>query len=209
MILPYSLAMAITDLGESTVVLSTAMAVSGWFWISHQRQLAMLWLFALGGCVASMVALKLAFLTCGELILEGTVHTPSGHSSMAALFYGVAALTIAHLSPPAARHRRLMVAVALLLAFGVGATRIVIHAHTPQEVVVGLAMGFGWLALFGWALRHVRPSAQLPPTAVLCLLGALYGGLLTITMIGEHMSVEGLLWHVASLLQSRWGVCAG
>jgi len=205
----FPLAMAVTNFGESTVVLSTAMAVSFWFWLSRQRQLAVLWLLVIGGCAASMVALKLGFLTCGQLVLGGVVHTPSGHSSMAALFYGAAALTVGRLSPPAARHQTLMVATALLFALTIGLSRIVIHAHSPQEVVAGLLVGFGWLACFALLLRRVRPSIEMPPTAVLCLLGAIYAGLLTLAMVGEHMSVEGLLDHIAHLLQTRWNVCAG
>jgi hypothetical protein len=49
----------------------------------------------------------------------------------------------------------------------------------------------------------------MPPAGALCVLGLLYGGLLTISMVGEHVTVEGLLYHVARLLSLRWGVCTG
>ena len=209
MISTFPLAMAVTDFGESTVLLSTTLAVSGWFWLSRQRQLAIVWLLAVGGCAATMVLLKLTFLTCGDLVLGGTVHTPSGHSSMAALFYGAAALTIERLSPPAARHRNAMLIAAFLFALLIGFTRIVVHAHSPQEVMVGLAVGFVWLAGFALLLHRTHATASMPPTAVLCLLAILYGGLLTLSMTGEHMSVEGMLAHFAHLLQTRWDVCAG
>lgn len=203
----FPFAVAVTNFGESTVVLSTAIAVSGWFWLSQQRQLAVLWLFSIGGCAVTMILLKLSFLTCGHLVLEGTVHTPSGHSSMAAFFYGAAALTVGRLSPPAAKHQKLMMAVAFLFALAIGLSRIVIHAHSPQEVVVGLLIGFLWLAGFAFVLRRVQPSVEMPPTSVIFLLAAIYGGLLTITMIGRHVSVEGYLWHVSKVLQIRWDVC--
>lgn len=205
----FPLAMAVTNFGESTVVLSTSVAVSGWFWLSHQRQLAVLWLMAVGGCAATMVVLKLGFLTCGHLVLDGTVNTPSGHSSMAALFYGAAALTVGQLSPPAAKHRPLMMAAAFLFALLIGVSRVVVHAHSPQEVVVGLSVGFAWLACFALLLRRVRPSAAMPPARVLVVLGLIYAGLLTLTMVGEHMSVEGVLGHIAHLLHTRWDVCVG
>jgi membrane-associated phospholipid phosphatase len=205
----FPLAMVVTNFGESVVVLSTATAVSAWFWLSRQRELAVLWLLALGGCAVTMVALKIGFLTCGHFVFDGTVRTPSGHSSMAALFYGAAALTIGRISPPAAKHRHLMLAAAFLFALIIGLSRVVIHAHTPQEVVVGLSVGFAWLAGFALLLRRVRPSAEMPPTYVLLLLGLLYGGLLTLTMVGEHMTLEKILWHVAHLLHTRWDVCVG
>ena len=205
----FSLAMAITDFGESTVLLSTAIAASCWFWLSRQRQLALIWLFAVGGCAVTMLAFKLAFLTCGHLVLGGMVHTPSGHSAMSALFYGASALTIQRFVPQAARHPIPLQTVAVLMALAIGASRVVVHAHSPQEVIIGLAVGFAWLGVFASLLRMVGPSLAMPPAAVLCLLGLLYGGLLTMTMIGQHMTVEGVLFHVARLLNLRWGVCAG
>jgi len=205
----FSLAMAITDLGESTVLLSTAMVASCWFWLSRQRQLALIWLFAVGGCAVTMLVLKVAFLTCGHLVLGGTVTTPSGHSAMSALFYGAAALTAQRLAPQMARHSILLQVIAVLMALAIGASRVVVHAHSPQEVIVGLAVGFAWLGVFALLLRQVGPSLAMPPAAVLCILGLLYGGLLTMTMVGQHMTVEAVLYHVARLLNLRWGVCTG
>jgi membrane-associated phospholipid phosphatase len=205
----FSLAMALTNFGESTVLLSTAIAASSWFWLSRQRYLALIWLFAVGGCAATMLAFKLAFLTCGHLVLGGMVHTPSGHSAMSALFYGAAALTVQRLVPQTARHPIFLQTIAVLMALAIGASRVVVHAHSPQEVIIGLAVGFAWLAVFALLLRSVGPSVPVPPFAVLCVLGLLYGGLLSITMIGQHMTVEGVLFHLARLLNLRWGVCTG
>jgi hypothetical protein len=205
----YSLAETITNLGESAVLISTAIAASGWFWLNRQRQLALLWLFAIGACAALMVVLKLSFMTCGQYVLEGTVRTPSGHSAMAALFYGAAALTIRKLSPRAAHHPFPLQTAALLVALAVGVSRVIVHAHTPQEVAVGLTVGFAWLALFARLLRTVEPSVATPPPGVLALLGGLYAGLLALTMAGQHMVVEGVLFQVAHALQVYWGVCTG
>lgn len=204
-----SLAMAVTDLGESSVLITTAIAASGWFWMRRQRHLAFLWLFAVGGCAAAMLALKLSFLTCGHYVLAGTVHTPSGHSAMSALFYGAAALTLAKLSPHAARHPLLLQIVALAVPLAIGISRVVVHAHTPQEVMVGLAVGFAWLALFAKALGAVAPSAAEPPASALVLLGLLYTGLLAVTMAGRHMTVEGLLFRIAYHIHHHWNVCTG
>lgn len=205
----FPLAMAVTDLGESMVLLSTAVVASGWFWLSHQRHLALIWLFAIGGCAGTMLALKLSFLTCGHLVLHGAVHTPSGHSAMSALFYGAAALTTQKFSAQAARHPILLQAAAVLMALAVGASRIVVHAHSPQEVVIGLTVGFAWLGVFALMLRHGGPPLVMPPTIVICVLGLLYGGLLGVTMAGRHMTMEGYLFHVARMLNIRWGVCVG
>jgi len=205
----FSLAMAITDFGESSVLLSTAVAASGWFWLNRQRQLALLWLCSVGGCAATMLALKVSFLTCGHSVLHGAVRTPSGHSAMAALFYGAAALTLGKLSHRAARHPLLLQLVSPVIPLAIGVSRVVVHAHTPQEVMVGLAVGFAWLALFARLLRETAPSEELPPARVLALLGLLYAGLLAVSMAGEHMSVEGMLFRIARAVHVHWGVCTG
>ena len=205
----FLLAEAITALGESSVLFATAIAACGWFWTSHHRQLALLWLFSMGLCAASMVVFKLSFMTCGHYVFAGTVHTPSGHSAMSAFFYGAAALTIRKLSPHAARHPVPPQVGATLLSLAIGVSRVIVHAHTPQEVAVGLIVGFAWLAIFARLLRNVEPSVAEPPKQVLWLLGLLYAGLLSLTMAGQHMSMEGVLFRIAFALRSHWGVCTG
>ena len=205
----HSLVIAITDLGESSVLLSTVIAACGWFWLNHQRHLAHLWLLAAGGCAVTMLVLKLGFLSCGQFVPGAMVLTPSGHSAMSALFYGAAALTIGKLSARAARHPLLLRSIGLALPLAIGATRVVVHAHTPQEVAIGLAVGFAWRILFARQLPTTEASAPQPPAAVLGLLGLLYGGLLAVTMTGEHMTVESLLYRVADAVHVHWGVCTG
>ncbi len=206
MSLIFPLAMAVTDLGESPILLSTTAAASCWFWVSRQRHLALAWLFCIGGCAATMVAFKIAFLACGDLVLNGTVHTPSGHSSMSAIFYGAVALTVQRATPGGTRHPLLLVSMGVALALAIGISRVVVSAHTPQEVVFGLSVGFGWLGVFALLLPRDY-SLRKPPIIVLSMLGTLYVGLLCIVLTGRHTSAEGILFHIARLLNLRWGVC--
>jgi membrane-associated phospholipid phosphatase len=198
--------MAVTDLGESSILLSTAAAASGWFWISRQRHLALAWLFCIGGCAATMVLLKIAFLACGDLVLNGTVHTPSGHSSMSTIFYGAVALTVQRAPPGGTRHPFLLLGMGAGLALAIGISRVIISAHTPQEVVFGLLVGFAWLGIFAVLLPRDY-CLHKPPVIVLSLMGVLYGGLLCMSLAGHHTSAEGILFQVARLLNLRWGVC--
>jgi hypothetical protein len=200
------MAMAVTDLGESMLLLSTALVASGWFWISRQRRLAAAWLFCMGGCAGTMMALKLGFLACGHLVFAGTVHTPSGHSAMAALFYGAAALTVTRGAPALTRYSLLIRGVGAAVALAVGASRIVVSAHTPQEVVFGLSVGFAWLGVFA-LMQPKAYTLPRPSATVLCVFGLVYGGLLTGTLSGQHMSLELLLFHYARVLSLKWDVC--
>lgn len=205
----FPLAMAITDFGESSVLLPTAMLASGWFWISHHRRLTIVWLLAMGGCSLSMMAFKIIFLTCGHYLLGDLVQTPSGHTAISTLFYGAAALTIERVSPATARHRTAIFVGALIFAFAIGISRILVNAHTPGEVIIGLTVGGIWLAIFATLLRHSGPALEMPPLAVMISLGVIYGGLLAISMAGRHMSVEGVLRHVAWALHYHLDVCTG
>jgi hypothetical protein len=201
-----SVAMAVTNLGESMVLISTALAAAAWLWLSRQRHLALCWLLAVGGCAATMMALKLGFLTCGALVLDGAIRTPSGHTAMASIFYGAAAITGGHLAAPLRRRRRALIGAALALALAVGLSRLEISAHNPPEVAVGLLVGLGWLC--GFAVLTRRDGAvPPPPPAILAAIALLYGGLLAVGMTGEHVSAEGVLGQIAHLLNAR-GVCA-
>lgn len=202
-----ALAWTVTDLGESGLLLSTAMAASVWFWLSRQRRLALTWLFCIGGCSATMVVLKLGFLTCGQLVLDGTIRTPSGHSAMAAFFYGAAALTAQRVVPRIVRHPQFLPGCAMALALAIGVSRVIVHAHTPQEVVAGLAVGFAWQGIFALILRRFDDAVKIPPPAILCLLVLLYVGFLSLSLAGQHFTVEGLLFQIADLINSRWGIC--
>jgi len=82
---------------------------------------------------------------------------PSAHAaSWAALVTAIAVL-----SP---RPARLAVAISGgLLVLAIGASRVYLGAHHPRDVVAGLALGVGWVALVAWAetrSRHWRPAAR-------------------------------------------------
>jgi membrane-associated phospholipid phosphatase len=205
----FPLAMAITDFGESSVLLPTAILASGWFWISHHRRLALVWLFTVGGCALSMMGFKLIFLTCGQYLLGEAVQTPSGHTALSTLFYGAAALTIERISPATARHRTAIFLGALGFALAIGVSRILVNAHTEGEVIIGLMVGSAWLAVFALLLRHGEREIEMPPLAVMLTLAVIYGGLLAVSMAGRHMNVEGVLRHVAWVIHHRLDVCTG
>lgn len=76
---------------------------------------------------------------------------PSGHSASAAAFYGAVALVLAR----GGGHTRTLAAAAAALAAAVAASRVLLDVHWLSDVVGGLALGFGWLALT-WLLAGRR-----------------------------------------------------
>jgi len=70
---------------------------------------------------------------------------PSGHSATAAAFYAAVALVVARRRSP--RTRSVLAGVAVAVAIGVAASRVLLGVHWMSDVLAGLAFGWGWFAL--------------------------------------------------------------
>jgi undecaprenyl-diphosphatase len=72
---------------------------------------------------------------------------PSGHSMLAPLVFGLG--IIAWAAPwPSPLLRRTALAIAALLAIGVGISRVYLGAHYPTDVIGGLLLGTAWSGLW-------------------------------------------------------------
>jgi undecaprenyl-diphosphatase len=78
---------------------------------------------------------------------------PSGHSMLAPLVFGLG--IIAWAAPwPSPVLRRTALALAALVAIGVGVSRVYLGAHYPTDVLGGLLLGTAWSGL--WLLWGVK-----------------------------------------------------
>ena len=78
---------------------------------------------------------------------------PSGHSMLAPLVFGLG--IIAWAAPwPSPLLRRSALALAALLAIGVGVSRVYLGVHYPTDVLGGLLLGTAWSGL--WLLWGVK-----------------------------------------------------
>jgi undecaprenyl-diphosphatase len=83
---------------------------------------------------------------------------PSGHAMLAPLVFGLG--VIAWTAPwPSTPVRRGALAVAALLALGVGLSRVYLGLHYPTDVIGGLLLGTAWSCL--WMLGWVRMQRAL------------------------------------------------
>ena len=80
---------------------------------------------------------------------------PSGHTMNTVIFYGAVALVI--WSILGRRAGMIAVGVAVILAFGVGVSRIYLGYHYLTDVVGGILAGIAWLLVVGAAFR-ARPT---------------------------------------------------
>ncbi len=179
----------VTDFGDSAVTLPLALLTSGFLLTVGARRTAVAWLVAIGGCAATMAALKLVFGACGHATGPAGIVSPSGHAAMSTVVYGGLAVLVGRHQP--LRRRWAAGAMAGLAVIGIGLSRWVLDDHRLAEVALGLAVGAAALGLF--AVRLGREP--LPPLPFGWLvLGA---GLLLVLMHGTRWMVEPAVHRLA------------
>jgi membrane-associated phospholipid phosphatase len=141
-----------------TCVLSALLGA--WFY----RRNAVYWLLALatavpGGMLLN-VLLKYAFTRARPvfdqpLLTLTTYSFPSGHTSAAALFYGIVAAYLICLTR-AWRQRAAIALGASIMVFLVGLSRVYLGAHFLSDVLAAAVESCGWLAVCITAVSTIR-----------------------------------------------------
>ena len=178
----------VTDFGDSAVTVPLALLVLVSLVARGQRRLACGWGLAVGGCAATMGALKLLFGACGGMLASNIV-SPSGHTAMSAGVYGALALLVG-VGQPSWRRKALYLIVAACIA-AIGWSRVVLHDHTPAEVAIGLAVGSAAVLLFRAMLG--QQDAPVLPLKWLAVCGAA----LVVVMHGTRWMVEPAVHRLA------------
>lgn len=151
---------AITELGDTTVVVAVTIVVLLWFMWKHAWRTAAYWLVAIAGASVLNTVIKVALHRArpNELLYSGwgAFSFPSGHSTVNVVLYGFLAFLIARDIRPT---WRLAVALgAATLIFLIAFSRLYLGAHWFSDVLGGLAFGSAWLALLG--LSYLRQQAE-------------------------------------------------
>ena len=163
-------------------------ALSGW------RRGALAWSAAIGGTLGLILFLKLRFFACDQLLLEARLRNPSGHTAAAAAVYGGLVTTVVR-SIWNIRRWALpcTVAIALLLAVVIGASRLMLDLHSMAEVVVGGAIGVGGAVSFTVLAGPPSPAVRMSRVVVMSLL-------LIALLYGIRMPAEAAIKSVATRL---------
>ena len=163
-----SIANYVTDFADQAVLLPLAivvaigLAVGGWW------RGAVGWTLAVGVTLGFTLLLKLVFLACGHLLPSVMMRSPSGHVAASGAVYGGLFAVAARVSGrPTGRHGRLWQSLfTLAVIVAIGASRLVLGAHTWPEVLAG-----GMIAMAG-AVAADRFMGRPPRSLALRPLGA-------------------------------------
>lgn len=146
-----ALMIAITEIGDATVVVSVALAVLVWLLVQRAWRSALYWTVAIVGATLLNTVIKVALHRTrpGDPLYEGwnAFSFPSGHSTVNVVLYGFLALLI--LQGVTHRARLPVVLGAALLVLLIAFSRLYLGAHWASDVAGGLAFGSGWIALLG------------------------------------------------------------
>lgn len=183
----------LTDFADQAVVLPTVLAIAIMLVVQGWRRGAAVWLGAAFATFTVMLAMKLVFMGCAPLFRPVDIRSPSGHVAAATVVAGgLAALLM--------ERRGGILAVGLLAAILIGASRLALGMHSPPEValgaLVGLAGAWALLALAGRPPDTVRPSRLL---AVAVLVATIFHGL--------HLPAEAAIRHTALRTVRLLSVC--
>lgn len=158
-------AVTLTEIGNTVASATIAVVAAGVCWWRGRRDEAVY-------LVATMATASLVFTVVkrllerprppasAQVIRETNESLPSGHATMAAVV--LASIVVVAWPHLAARGRTLLVAVAVLWAGAVGATRIYLGVHWFSDVLAGWTLGLAWAAvgatgLFAWRARQHSP----------------------------------------------------
>lgn len=179
----------VTDFGDTAVTVPLSVLMAGFLAAVGERRLALGWCFAVCACAGTMGVLKLAFSACGAPVIGPVLTSPSGHTAMSIAVYGGYAAILATQLPRLARVP--LIAGTAALAAGIAVSRVVLHDHSPIEVVVGLAVGGATLAvMLAIVARH--PPIRLP-------IGKFAGIAVVVALVfhGERWPAEQAIRHFA------------
>lgn len=151
-------AIDITALGSTVVLVMLVCAVAGFLWLQRQTRLMVLLIAAMAGGTVLNALMKMTFARARPTVVPHlrevfTYSFPSGHAALSAIVY----LTIGVLLFDVVQGRAARLyclAVAMTATALVGCSRVFLGVHYPSDVLAGWAAGIGWAGLCWLAVQY-------------------------------------------------------
>jgi len=190
---------AITSLGDSGLLLPASLCVFAYLLYRGAHSVALMWATALTIGLGTTLVAKLGFHACSVEIGLPDIRSPSGHTAFGAIFFGCGGLLAGYGRPVWQRVVLLCAAATLILLIGL--SRVALNAHTPEEVVSGLAIGSVCVAMFAWVHARAKPpEVRLRPVVV-------GFAVLVVLLNGHSLNAEPLIQDIADKLRATMNVC--
>lgn len=159
----------ITSLGGHAFLLPATLVVVAVLFLRVRRVSALLFGSVVVGGLLLENVLKIVYHRARPalweaLVTEKTYSFPSGHATMATLFYGAAAAVVLHVSrrPPV---RAAALAFATIVILAVGYSRVYLGAHWTTDVVAGILIGLFWVVVCATGTEYIARRKPRPPKA--------------------------------------------
>lgn len=198
-----TLSAAVSILGSSLLLLPLSVLFAIVLWRGQAAPLAVRWSAALAAALTVMVVLKLYGHACGLPVLLERVASPSGHAAFSAFFYGSIALIIVRATTATWRQAAVLASAGGLVA-AIGLSRVVLHAHSKLEVLIGLLVGGSAVLAFAVssaAYPPVRLRLSMPVAAMVLACGLL------VISTGDPGLVENAIRVIASHVRQEVLLC--
>jgi membrane-associated phospholipid phosphatase len=167
-----TLAVIVTNVGNTVSMAVLATVVAAWCWYAGRRADALLAIGAMAGAYALFRALKVLLdrprpPAADRLVDAANQSLPSGHATMSIVVMGT--LVVLAWRGRTTATRAVLVAVTAVWVGAVGATRVYLGVHWFSDVIAGWLVGAAWLALCvalwsWWRAGHDPPPAPGVPT---------------------------------------------
>jgi membrane-associated phospholipid phosphatase len=143
------IARVVTWLGGAIGTTVVTIAAFVWLWRSDRRPDALFLAGAVIGITVLVAILKAVYERArpdlGSVIaLPHSYSFPSGHAATAVVLYGALGLLMAERASSRPRAVAWLVGAAVM-AFAIGASRVVLNVHFVSDVIAGFAVGLAWL----------------------------------------------------------------
>jgi undecaprenyl-diphosphatase len=150
----------ITALGSKTLLVFFVLAIATFLFLKKHKRQAWLILGASLIGVLLMMGLKLLFVRERPDIIPHltealTPSYPSGHTLMSAVVYVSLAAMLSYFQDSLVL-KFYSLAIALLLTFLVGASRVYLGVHYPTDVLAGWSLGLAWAAFCWIFFRYIN-----------------------------------------------------
>jgi membrane-associated phospholipid phosphatase len=182
----------VTKFGDSGFLLPASVCLCVGLFAAGARHNAVAFAYAWAACIGATTLAKILLMACGRDWISASIHSPSGHASLSAMFF----LTLGFISRGEQNHvrGRGFAVLCIVLVGLIAVSRVFLGAHTAAETLVGVVIG---LTSFGAFWRYSGPAAPIPARVLLFGLAPL---VLAYAASGAHLHLEGPLERIAAWL---------